>query len=145
MGLTGTTSEERGLTIAHLYQRVCYMGLTGTTSEERGLTIAHLYQRVCYLSLTGTTSEASGLTIAHLYQRVCYTSLTGTTSGGTGLVYEFITGSVFGGQVTSIQPWAKNTIFWMCSGVSGLPAFTERSINPLATLRGSCILHLRIM
>ena len=72
MGLTGTTSEERGLTIAHLYQKVCYTGLTGTTSEERGLTIAHLYQRMCYMGLTGATSEERGLTIAHLYQRVCY-------------------------------------------------------------------------
>ena len=58
------------MTIAHLYQRVCYMGLTGTTSEERGLTIAHLYQRVCYMGLTGTTSEERGLTIAHPYQSV---------------------------------------------------------------------------
>ena len=72
MGLTGTTSEEQGLTIAHLYQKVCYTGLTGTTSEAPGLTIAHLYQRVCYMGLTGTTSEERGLTIAHLYQRVCY-------------------------------------------------------------------------
>ena len=47
-----------GLTIAHLYQRVCYTGLTATTSEARGLTIAHLYQRVCYTGLTATTSEA---------------------------------------------------------------------------------------
>ena len=37
--------------------RSCYTSLTGTTSEARGLTIAHLYQRVCYTSLTGTTSE----------------------------------------------------------------------------------------
>ena len=84
-GLTATTSEERGLTIAHLYQRVCYTGLTATTSEERGLTIAHLYQRVCYMGLTATTSEERGLTIAHLCQRVCYTGLTATTSEERGL------------------------------------------------------------
>ena len=131
-----TAIARLGPTIAHVYQSVLYgpyrYDLGGTRADRstcstesvlygpyrydlrrhEGWTIAHVQQSVLYgpyrYDLGGTRADYSTcLSESVLYGPYRY------DLGGTGLVYEFITGSVFGEQVT----WAdqENCFATTCS------------------------------